>query len=228
MRHNRMFVRTAAVATAVALVGHMIRTIRTAAASRHVSSLVALLAPAVVATSSGAQDKPIGVELRPFVGAYVPTGRHADLLRSGALVGFQGARELNHFLSVVGTVAWLPNEDRTTSFDAAVDLYTYDLGAEVGSSKSLWTGAVLRPFVGLGIGGRSFGYRNREPQPQHDLTGYAALGGQLRAGRVGRRRVDLRVEARGYATGFKGLTGELGRTERRTDVTIATGLAVAL
>jgi hypothetical protein len=199
MRHNRLLVGTAVVATIV-----------------------------LAATSSGAQDKPIGVELRPFVGAYVPTARHADLLRSGALVGFQGAREVNHYLSVVGTVAWLPNEDQTASFDAAVDLYAYDLGAELGSSKSLRTGAVLRPFLGLGLGGRSFGYRNREPQPQHELAAYAALGGQLRVTHVARRRLDLRVEARGYMTGFKGLTGELARTQTRTDVTIATGLAVAL
>jgi len=199
MWHNRLFVGPAAIAIAV-----------------------------LAATSSGAQDNPMGVELRPFVGAYVPAGRHADLLRTGALVGVQGARDVNHYLSVVGTVAWLPNEDKTTSFDAAVDLYAYDLGAEVGSSKSLWNGAVLRPFLGLGLGGRSFGYRNREPQPQHEPASYAALGGQLRVVRVGRRHVHLRVEARGYATGFKGLTGELARTQTRNDVTIATGLAVAL
>ena len=87
---------------------------------------------------------------------------------------------------------------------------------------------MLRPFVGFGVGGRSFGYRDREPRPQHDLTGYTALGGQLRLGRVGTRRVDMRVEARGYVTGFKGLTGELSRSKTRNDVTIAAGLAVAL
>jgi hypothetical protein len=206
----------------------IMQTIRTAPALRRVGLLAAFIAPAALSSSSAAQDKPIGVELRPFVGAYLPTGRHADLLRAGALVGFQGAREVNRYLSVVGTVAWLPNEDRTTSLDPAVDLYHYDIGAEAGTSKVFWTGAVLRPFVGLGVGGRSFGYRNREPRPQHDLAGYAALGGQVRLVRVSRRRLDLRLEARGYVTGFKGLTGELSKSETRGDVTIATGVAVAL
>lgn len=201
----------------------MMRAIRTAVARRCAALVVALvLAPLPLALAI-AQEQPLGVELRPFLGAYFPMGTHADLLKTGSLVGFQLALRANRYVAVVGTAAWLPNGDRTASVDQAVDLYQYDVGAEAGMSRSLGTGAVVRPFLGLGLGGRTFGYRDREPDPQHNIATYGAAGGQVQMGRLG-----LRVEARGYITGFKGLTGELTERKTRKDVTIATGLAVAL
>jgi hypothetical protein len=188
----------------------------------HCRGLFAVLLTPLALASASAQ-KPLGIELRPFVGAYLPTGEHANVLKPGTVVGFQAMVKASEYLSAVATAAWSLTEDKTASLDGAVEVLPYDLGAEAGMNRALANGMVLRPFVGLGIGGRSYGYRDREPHPQHSLSGYGAAGGQLQLGRLG-----LRIEARDYISGFKGLSGELAQRKTRNDVTIATGLAVAM
>ena len=164
----------------------------------------------------------IGFEIRPYAGAYIPTGDQRDLLKDAVLVGAQASYRVLPQLAVTGTFGWAPSKDRITDGDQTLDLYQYDLGAEVrapswfaGSSGS-WD---FTPFAGLGVGGRTYDYRDLDVDSKTNVAGYGALGGELGFGRTG-----VRFEARDYVSQFKPLAG--GDAKTRNDVTLAAGLTV--
>ena len=180
-----------------------------------------LLASAAGAARVQAQGTGSAFELRPYVGAYVPTGDQRDLLKDAVLVGAQASWRLTSALAVTGTVGWSPSKDRITAGDQTLDVYQYDIGLEGrlgnGGASSAWS---FTPFAGLGIGGRTYNYRDLDVESKTNVAGYGALGGELGVGRWG-----LRLEARDYVSRFEPLTGT-GETKTRNDVTIVTGITV--
>jgi hypothetical protein len=72
----------------------------------------------------------------------------------------------------------------------------------------------LSPFIGAGVGARTYHFKSSAMTGQTDLDGYGALGGQFMASRVG-----ARIEVRDYASRFKGLEGE-EKTATRNDVMV--------
>jgi hypothetical protein len=76
------------------------------------------------------------------------------------------------------------------------------------------------PFVGLGVGGRTYDYRDLDVDAVSKFAGYGALGGEFGFGRVG-----VRVEGRDYLSRFSPLTGR-GASDTRNEITAATGLTV--
>jgi hypothetical protein len=162
------------------------------------------------------------LELRPYVGVYIPTGDQRDLLEDAVLVGAQASYRILPQLAVTGTFAWSPSKDRLNPGDETVDLFQYDIGAEARAAQwyvgERWD---FSPFVGLGLGGRSYSYRDLDDVgTQTDFAGYGALGGEFGFGRLG-----LRLEARDYLSRFEPVVGG-GDAETRNDVTIAAGLTV--
>jgi len=184
-------------------------------------ALAVLVAGAVGAGRAQAQGGTAGFELRPYVGAYVPTGDQRDLLKDAVLVGAQASWRLTSALAVTGTVGWSPSKDRITPGDQTLDVYQYDIGLEGrlgnGSASTAWS---FTPFAGLGIGGRTYNYRDLDVESKTNVAGYGALGGELGVGRWG-----LRLEARDYVSRFEPLTGS-GETKTRNDVTIVTGITL--
>src|SRR5512144_2353858 len=83
------------------------------------------LAAAVFALTSsvataGAQDAVAhtnGFELRPYAGAFIPTGKQRDLLRDAVIVGGQASYRLNPQFAITGTLGWAPSKDRITPGD---------------------------------------------------------------------------------------------------------------
>ena len=171
---------------------------------------------ALQATMAQAQVTP---EVRPFAGAYVPTGDQADLLKSSFLVGVQGAFEVNESLHLVGTLGYAtPRPDRPT-IGNDVKIYQYDVGAELFriipfTSGDDWT---FRPFAGAGLGART--HDRSDIDAQTYLAGYGALGAEIQL-----RHVALRLEARDYVTRFKGLLGNEAAVAR-SDLMLGAGLA---
>lgn len=204
-------------------------TVRSIASTTHSSvaavrtAIVAAATLATFALPAGAQtiDPPHAFELRPYAGAYIPTGDQRDLLKDAVLVGGQLSWTFIPQLAVTGTFGWSPSKDRLTGGEPKLDLFQYDLGAEARAPK--WLGGAawdFTPFVGLGLGGRTYDYRDLDVSSKTDFDGYGALGGQLGFGRLG-----LRLEARDYVSQFKPLTGT-GDNATRNDVTVAAGLTV--
>jgi Outer membrane protein beta-barrel domain len=162
-----------------------------------------------------------GFEIRPFVGAYIPTGAQRDLLKDAVLVGAQASYRVIPQLAITGSFGWSPSKDRITPGDPTLDLFQYDVGAEArGAGWVRGDSWDFTPFVGLGVGGRTYNYRDLDVGSKTDFDGYGALGGDLNFGQVG-----LRIEGRDYVSQFKPLTGT-GDAKTRNDVALAAGLNV--
>lgn len=186
---------------------------------RRVLTGAALLTTMFGARTALAQST-TGVELRPFVGAFIPTGDQRDFLKDAVLVGAQASWRVIPVLAFTGTFAWSPSKDRISAGDQTLDIYQYDVGAELRTPSGLDAGvATFTPFVGLGVGGRTYDYRDLDVSSKTNFDGYGAVGGDLGFGPIA-----LRIEARDYVSQFKPLSGT-GSTETRNDIGLAAGLA---
>jgi len=187
-----------------------------------VAAAVFALSTAFVPSISQAQDvrSSNGFELRPYVGAYIPTGDQRDILKDAVLVGGQASYRLLPQLAITGTVGWAPSKDRVTPGDETVDLWQYDLGAELRAPAwQTWGTLDFTPFIGLGGGGRTYNYRDLDVDAKTNIAGYGVLGGEIGFGRLG-----VRLEARDYVSRFKPFDGSDSKT--RNDVTVATGVTL--
>jgi len=202
-------------------INHMsTKTLKTSPA--RVAAAVFALSTAFVPSTSQAQDvrSSNGFELRPYVGAYIPTGDQRDILKDAVLVGGQASYRLLPQLAITGTVGWAPSKDRVTPGDETVDLWQYDLGAELRAPAwQTWGTLDFTPFIGLGGGGRTYNYRDLDVDAKTNIAGYGVLGGEVGFGRLG-----VRLEARDYVSRFKPFDG--GDSKTRNDVTVATGVTV--
>lgn len=159
-------------------------------------------------------------EIRPYVGAYLPTGDQRELLKDAILVGAQASYRVIPQLAITGTLGWSPTEDRV-SVGETIDLLQYDVGAELRApawiQRTSWE---FTPFLGLGVGGRTYDYRDLDVDAKTNLAGYGALGGEFGFGQFG-----VRIEGRDYVSRFKPLTGG-GDAKTRNDVAVAAGLTI--
>jgi len=161
-----------------------------------------------------------GFELRPYAGAFIPTGKQRDLLKDAVIVGGQASYRIVPQLALTGTLGWSPSKDRITPGDQTLDVWQYDVGAELRAPSWFTSGAWdFTPFVGIGGGGRTYNYRDLDVDSKTNVAGYGTLGGEIGFGRIG-----LRVEGRDYVSQFKPFDG--GDSKTRNDVTVAAGLTL--
>jgi len=164
------------------------------------------------------------LEIRPFAGAFIPTGAQRTVLKDAVLAGGQLSARLVPALAVTGTFAWTPNNDQLTPGAPSLDVYQYDLGLEArGAGWFQGDGWAFTPFVGVGGGGRTYSYRNLNVGSTTDGDGYGSVGAELDFGRLG-----VRVEGRDYISQFRPLGGQSGPTTNRNDVGVTGGLSVRL
>jgi hypothetical protein len=210
-------------------------------------ALAAAALSAAAATGAAAQGpslggaptaSPRGLEFRPLVGAFVPTGDQRDLLDDAVLTGAQLGYRFTPNLALTGSFGWAPSADKTGAGRLVggrpagaqdVDLFQYDLAVEGRLPAALTLGAGrawhVSPFAALGAGARTFNYRDLDgADAQTQFTGLGALGVDVGPadGRVG-----LRLEARDYVSAFKGLRGERADRTARNDLSFAAGLTVS-
>lgn len=160
------------------------------------------------------------VSLHALLGAFLPTGDNRRALSNAPYIGAQGAFRVRPRVALVAGIAASQTTDRRIASDEdGLTLWQYDVGVEVVPWFSAPTGhRSVVPFVGTGIGGRTYNY-NRRGLERHDaLAGYLSAGAELRPG-VG-RRAGLRAEGRTYLTHAE----RSGGGNLRTDVVLAAGL----
>jgi hypothetical protein len=192
----------------------------------------ALLSSLPAAAQSNSPTSPVSwaaspdgvLEIRPFAGAFIPTGPERTFLKDAVLAGAQISARVIPQLAVTGTFGWTPNSDQLTPGAPTLDVYQYDLGVEARGAG--WVGADgwdFTPFVGLGGGGRTYNYRNLSFNSTTDVDGYGSAGAELGYGRIG-----VRVEGRDYISQFKPLRGLGGTSTNRNDVALSAGLRIRL
>ena len=193
---------------------------------RHIHSLgrAAVWGPAAAALSlvracpsrAGGQGFPAVPEFRPFVGTYIPAGKHGDLLDRAMAVGVQGALEFGRGVHAVAGFSWIPTERRSPTDPHRVEMAQCDIGAEWLTAGA--PGWRVSPLLGAGVGLRAYRDRDTTSPSQANLAGYGSLGLELAGGRVA-----LRLEGRNYLTAFRGLEGG-ERSSVRSDATIIVAL----
>ena len=152
-------------------------------------------------------------------GTVVPTGAQRDAIKRANITAVQLSWVARPAFAVTTTVGWARSRDVAAVGAPKLDVFTYDVGAEVRAPRWIDGGAVsFSPFAGMGAGGRSYNHRSLDVDATHNLAAYASAGGEL-----GFRRVRLRIEARDYVTGFKPLDGE-GAARTGNDVVVMAGL----
>ena len=190
---------------------------------------IALLAVGIAVV----QAKPVP-ELRVFAGAYVPTGDQADLLESSMMIGTQIGIEAANMVHLIGTFAYATPEAKRPGVGRDVHVYQYDAGAEIfrvisaSRENGHWT---LRPFLGAGLGARTYDFHDVDSGSETNFLGYASLGTELQ-----HKNIALRIEARDYLSRFSGLpVGRHGEhslmdddddTTTRNDLTFGGGLSL--
>jgi hypothetical protein len=169
-----------------------------------VAALAALSGSALAQEARAAQR----FQLAPFVGAFIPTGDQRDLLDDALLVGLTATYDVHPHLAVVGAVGWAPTEAPADD----VDLFQYDVGVQGQYAFAAGNGITLKPFAGLGVGGRTYSFRDLDVDSETDFAGYVALGGTVEY-----RSVAVSLTARDYLSAFDGI-GPEGDSSTRNDL----------
>jgi hypothetical protein len=181
-----------------------------------------LLSASSRAAAAQAAPEPRGNwELIVPTGIVVPTGAQRGAIKRANLTAAQLSYVVRPAFAVMATFGWARSRDIASVGQPKLDLFNYDLGAELRAPR--WIGGEVvsfSPFVALGAGARSYNYRSLDVDATHNLAAYGGVGGELRV-----KRVALRFEARNYVTGFEPLHGD-GPGVTRNDVSLTLGLRV--
>jgi hypothetical protein len=171
------------------------------------------------AVAQSAPDQKPRWEFVVNTGVLIPTAVQRDLTRRANLTAAQLSYVVRPGLAVTTIVGWARGRDRATAGEPKLDIFTYDVGAELRSARWMAGKAVtFSPFIGIGAGGRLYHYHSRDVAVANNLSGYVSGGGE-----IGVRRVRLRLELRDYVTGFTPPSG-VGLGGTRNDVVAMIGL----
>ena len=76
-------------------------------------------------------------ELRVPSGTLVPTGAQRDAIKRGNLTAVQLTYVARPALAITSTVGWARSRDVATADNPKLDVFTYDVGAEVRAPRSI-------------------------------------------------------------------------------------------
>ena len=180
-----------------------------------------LATSALSAQEAGAQPAPKKArwELVAPSGTLVPTGDQRDAIKRANISAVQINFIARPMFAITTMAGWARSRDVATAGDPKLDVFTYDVGAEVRTPQKLsGKGMTFSAFAGIGGGGRSYNYRKLDVDATHNLAAYGSVGGE-----IGIRRVRVRIEARDYVSEFKPLAG-IGDSRTGNDGVVMAGL----
>lgn len=179
------------------------------------TTTLTLLGALALAATAGAQRPAAAFELRPFVGAFVPTGENREIFEDAVLVGASAGYRVRENVALVGTFGWAPTKLKGLPSEIGedeLDLFQYDLGVQLSRTYALSNVWSVTPVVGLGAGARTYNAREEDVDTESDFAAYGALGAEISRGRVG-----LRLTARDYVTAMEeyeeGKSGKMARND---------------
>ena len=198
------------------------------AAPRTVRLVASALAAALLVSAArtvGAQAAPDQTSRFEFLvssGTLVPTGAPRNAIKRAPQTTAQLSYLVRPNLAITSSFGWARSRDLATTDAPKLDVFTYDVGAEVRANRWQASRTVsFTPLVGVGAGARSYNYRTLDVAATNNLAAYGSVGGEL-----GYRRVRLRLEARDYVSGFKPLA-IAGTAGRRNDIAVLVGIHLA-
>lgn len=164
------------------------------------SALAALAAPAF------AEEAPRTTQLSPLLGVLIPTGHQRVILDDGVLIGLTASLDVHRNVALVGAFGWAQTAGHgLTLRSATLDVAQYDLGVQGQLPIELADGQTLKPFLGAGVGGRTYRFRDLHVEAETDLVGYYALGVSLEC-----RPLVISATARNYLSDFDGIGAKRG------------------
>jgi hypothetical protein len=191
--------------------------IQSAVMAAAMAAAIGTLASTLSAQTAAIQPAPTQRHWELLVpsGALMPTGGQRDAIRSANMSAVQLSYVPKPAVAITSMFGWARSRDVATAGSPKLDVFTYDLGAELRAPR--WKSSITT-FAGAGLGGRSYNYRKLDIGATHNLAAYASVGGEM-----GIRRLRLRLEARDYVSGFKPLAGA-GASRTGNDVVVMAGL----
>jgi hypothetical protein len=183
---------------------------------------LAVLATLMWVTALPAQERwrEPAAEVRPFAGVFLPVGAEKTDFKSATMMGAQAAVEVNRYVHGVASVGWTHGHNRMFARDLT-HIWQYDVGAELNAVTEMGWGWYFRPFIGTGLGGRTYDYRGVSAKTTSCPAGYGSIGGELQ-----HDLVAFRVEARDYVSCFQSPVSS-GK-HSRNDLGLTVGLAYHL
>jgi hypothetical protein len=144
---------------------------------------IVMLAALLVASSATASaQSPRTVEVRAFLGADMPTGAMRDAMPDAALFGAQAGWRFRRDRRVVGTFGWMPTRTRYEAGDERANVLQVDATLEVPMGSRDAGAWRIEPFVGLGVGARTYLYDAVTLDDDTCAVGVLALGIEWRYG----------------------------------------------
>lgn len=181
-----------------------------------------LLLAAVTVTGSAQIPNRIRPEIRPFFGAYIPTGKLQDEFKTASTIGTQVALELSSNMHLLGSVGWTNGHSKISTFTKdATYIWTYDAGVEFNAVREFGNGWLFRPLLGVGGGGRTYDFTQTGVNTKTCAAGYGALGTEFEKGVIA-----LRFEGRNYLSCYESPVTGLKKT--RNDIGLNFGVAYHL
>lgn len=145
-----------------------------------VTAVAALVTFAATPALAEEQQPERRFQVSPYVGAFIPTGDQGDLFDDALLTGMTLSVDLHRYFAVVGSFGWAGSEGkRSLMLDEDVDLYTYDVGFQGHYPLALGKGLTLKPFVGAGLGARTYEVDVAGAESETDFVNYFSLGANL-------------------------------------------------
>ena len=178
-----------------------------------------ILAVALCASAAVLPAQTPALELRPFGGASIPTGTQRDYFKDAAMFGLQGAIELKPALHMIGSFSWVDGKNKYSVSNINVDIFQYDVGAELGLVTSLGMGWEMKPFLGLGAGARTYRFSADQLSNKTCTLAYGSAGSEFQI-----QKFALRLEARENVFCYRSpIVGQKSKT--RNDLGLNFGIA---
>jgi hypothetical protein len=148
-------------------------------------------------------------QISPYVGAFIATGGQRDVLDDAVITGLTLSYDVHRYVAVVGSFGWAPSKSVALGVEDDLDLFQYDVGVQGQYAFSLGRKLTLKPFLGGGVGARTYSFRDLDVDSETDFAGYFSGGANLEYGKLA-----LGVTVRDYITAFDGIGTEQDSSTR--------------